>query len=451
MTAVWTVFFCALGAFAFSRLRFRGRRGGMLSLLLVQMFPNLLAVVALFLFMTRIKGLYPAIGLGSSWGLIFIYLGGALGVNTYLIKGFFDTIPQSLDEAAKIDGCTHAQTFFRIILPLAAPVLAVIGLLSFIATQAEFMIASVMLGQNEDSKTLAVGLSQYVLAGFDSRWGPFAAGCVDRRHPGRPAVPLPPAVHRVRAHVRRGQGVGGARRPPAPRRFPALHRTGAARRRRDRPALAAGTGARTEPTGSASGSVPDAEPMLTEARIDTERTTDDAVTWWVADLPLHNPVTELPVPARRRRARDTRGSTPRACTIGTSPTPTTSGSRPTIRRRAWLDGTVGYQIFLDRFAASGERARRARLGHPRHLGHAGRPRTPRSARSSSTAATSPGSSSTSTISNGWVSTSSTSRRSSRRSPRTATTQRRSTTSTRSSAATTRWRRWSSPPTNAASG
>jgi arabinogalactan oligomer/maltooligosaccharide transport system permease protein len=178
MTAVWTVFFCALGAFAFSRMRFKGRRGGMLALLLIQMFPNLLAVVALFLFMTRIKGLYPAIGLGTSWGLIFIYLGGALGVNTYLIKGFFDTIPSSLDEAAKIDGCTHAQVFFLIILPLARPVLAVIGLLSFIFTQAEYLIASVMLGQNENAKTLAVGLSQYVRAGFDNRWGPFAAGAL---------------------------------------------------------------------------------------------------------------------------------------------------------------------------------------------------------------------------------------------------------------------------------
>jgi arabinogalactan oligomer / maltooligosaccharide transport system permease protein len=176
MTAVWTVFFCALGAFAFSRMRFKGRRGGMLALLLIQMFPNLLAVVALFLFMTRIKGLYPAIGLGTSWGLIFIYLGGALGVNTYLIKGYFDTIPQTLDEAAKIDGCTHAQTFFLIVLPLARPVLAVIALLSFITTQAEYLVASVMLGQSESSKTLAVGLSQYVRAGFDNRWGPFAAG-----------------------------------------------------------------------------------------------------------------------------------------------------------------------------------------------------------------------------------------------------------------------------------
>lgn len=164
----------ALASYAFSRLRFRGRRVGLLSLLLIQMFPNLLAVVALFLFMTRIKGLFPAIGLGSSWGLIFIYLGGALGVNTYLIKGFFDTIPYTLDEAAKIDGCTHFQVFYKIILPLAAPVLAVIGLLSFITTQAEYLVASVILG--EDNKTLAVGLSGYVNTGFDNRWGPFAAG-----------------------------------------------------------------------------------------------------------------------------------------------------------------------------------------------------------------------------------------------------------------------------------
>ena len=173
-TSVLTVAMAALASFAFSRLRFKGRRPGLLSLLLIQMFPNLLAVVALFLFMTRIKGLFPAIGLGSSWGLIFIYLGGALGVNTYLIKGFFDTIPGTLDEAAKIDGCTHFQIFYKIILPLATPVLAVIGLLSFITTQAEFLVASVMLG--EDNKTLAVGLSGYVRAGFDNRWGPFAAG-----------------------------------------------------------------------------------------------------------------------------------------------------------------------------------------------------------------------------------------------------------------------------------
>jgi arabinogalactan oligomer/maltooligosaccharide transport system permease protein len=178
VTAVITVFLCACAAYAFSRLRFVGRRPGLLALLLIQMFPNLLAAVALFLFMTRIKGLYPAVGLGTIWGLIAIYLGGALGVNTWLMKGFFDTVPYDLDESAKVDGATHAQTYFRIILPLSAPVLAVIGLLSFVNSQAEFLLADVILGQNEQSRTLAVGLSRYILAGFDNRWGPFTAGAL---------------------------------------------------------------------------------------------------------------------------------------------------------------------------------------------------------------------------------------------------------------------------------
>ena len=175
-TAIATVFLCALAAYAFSRLRFKGRRPGMLFLLLVQMFPNLLAMVALFVFMTRVKGMFPSIGLGTVWGLIFIYLGGALCVNTWLMKGFFDTLPKELDESAKVDGATHAQIFFRIILPLAAPVLAVIGLLSFVTSQSEFVLADVIIGQNENSRTAAVGLSRYILAGFDNRWGPFAMG-----------------------------------------------------------------------------------------------------------------------------------------------------------------------------------------------------------------------------------------------------------------------------------
>ncbi len=178
VTAVATVFLCACAAYAFSRLRFKGRRPGLLALLLVQMFPNLLALVALFLFMTRVKSMFPAVGLGTTWGLILIYLGGALGVNTWLMKGFFDTLPSELDESAKVDGATHAQIFFKIILPLGTPVLAVIGLLSFLASQAEFLLADVILGLDNDQRTMAVGLSRYVLAGFDDKWGPFAAGAL---------------------------------------------------------------------------------------------------------------------------------------------------------------------------------------------------------------------------------------------------------------------------------
>ena len=86
-----------------------------------------------------------------------VYLGGALGVNTYLMYGFFNTIPASIDEAAKIDGASHAQIFFTIILRLVTPILAVVGLLSFIGMSGEFVIASVVL-TDPDSQTLAVGL-----------------------------------------------------------------------------------------------------------------------------------------------------------------------------------------------------------------------------------------------------------------------------------------------------
>jgi arabinogalactan oligomer / maltooligosaccharide transport system permease protein len=174
--AVLTVFLCALGAFAFSRLRWSGRRAGLLTLLLVQMFPQLLAVVALFLFANNIRELYPAIGLGTREGLIIIYLGGALGVNTWLMKGFFDTIPRELDESAKIDGATHAQLFFKVILPLVAPILAVVALISFVFSVNDFLIASVILSEN--NATLAVGLARFIGERFDARWGPFAAGAI---------------------------------------------------------------------------------------------------------------------------------------------------------------------------------------------------------------------------------------------------------------------------------
>jgi ABC-type glycerol-3-phosphate transport system permease component len=120
------------------------------------MFPQLLAVVAIFLLMSAIGDIFPALGLNSQIGLIMVYLGGALGVNTFLMYGFFNTVPASIDEAAKIDGAGHARIFFTIILRLVAPVLAVIGLLSFIGTMNDFLIASVVL-VDPDKQTLAVG------------------------------------------------------------------------------------------------------------------------------------------------------------------------------------------------------------------------------------------------------------------------------------------------------
>lgn len=177
VTAVCSVFLGALAAYSFSRMRFVGRRTGLLTIVLVQMFPQLLAVVAIFLVMSTIGDFFPAIGLNTHVGLIMVYLGGALGVNTYLMYGFFNTVPSSIDEAAKIDGASHARIFFTIILRLVAPILAVVALLSFIGTTNEFVVASVLLVDPE-KQTLAVGLYKLVSNPNYADWSAFSAGAV---------------------------------------------------------------------------------------------------------------------------------------------------------------------------------------------------------------------------------------------------------------------------------
>jgi arabinogalactan oligomer / maltooligosaccharide transport system permease protein len=182
IVAFGTVMLASAAAYAFSRLRFRGRRPGLLALLLIQMFPASLAFVAVLLMVDQLDETFPAIGAGSIIAIMLFYLGGALGANAWLIKGFFDTIPRDLDESAQIDGATHNQTYFKIILPLAAPVLAIIFLLSFLSSQAEFLIASViMFGRDTASPdlTVAVGLRGLLVGDrYDLNWGPFAVGAV---------------------------------------------------------------------------------------------------------------------------------------------------------------------------------------------------------------------------------------------------------------------------------
>jgi arabinogalactan oligomer / maltooligosaccharide transport system permease protein len=177
VVAVGTVLMCACAAYAFSRFRFKGRRGGLLSLILLQMFPQLLAYIAIFLLLAALQNVFPAIGLDTRLGLIMVYLGGALGVNTFLMYGFFNTVPRELDESAKIDGASHAQIFWGIIMRLVTPILVVIGLLSFIATLNEFLIASLILTDPE-KQTLSVGLYKFVSQKFSENWGVFSAGAI---------------------------------------------------------------------------------------------------------------------------------------------------------------------------------------------------------------------------------------------------------------------------------
>lgn len=177
VTAIGTVIMGAAAAYAFSRFRFKGRRGGLTALLIIQMFPQMLAFIAIFLLALTLGEIFPVLGIGSHLQLIAIYLGGALGANTFLMYGFFNTIPMDLDEAAKIDGASHAQIFWGMIMRLVTPILAVVGLLSFVGSYGEFILARIVLARPENY-TLAVGLYVWGSDERNAPWGLFAAGAV---------------------------------------------------------------------------------------------------------------------------------------------------------------------------------------------------------------------------------------------------------------------------------
>lgn len=163
-------------AYAFSRFRFRGRRGGLLTVLLIQMFPQFLSVVALYTMLASIGRSVSELGLDTIGGYILVTMGGALG-NVWLVKGFLDSVPREIDEAARIDGAGHFTIFWRLILPLVRPVLAITFLLSFVHMVGEYMMASVLL-TSDDSKTLAVGLYGVISNSQSNNLGVFAAGSV---------------------------------------------------------------------------------------------------------------------------------------------------------------------------------------------------------------------------------------------------------------------------------
>lgn len=146
-------------------------------ILLIQVFPGLLAMIAIFTLVTQFEAIVPAIGLNTHAGLILVYLGGAMGVNIWLMKGFFDTIPRAIDESAMVDGATHWQTFTLLLLPLMRPILVVIAILTFIGTYGDFILARILL-KSTDQYPLMVGLFIYTSGQFSQKWGPFAAGAL---------------------------------------------------------------------------------------------------------------------------------------------------------------------------------------------------------------------------------------------------------------------------------
>ena len=175
ITSVFSLTITTVAAYAFSRFRFRGRQTMLKGILLIQVFPALLALVATFLMISQIGDVISFIGLNTHASLILVYLGSAMGINIWLMKGFLDTIPRDIDESAMVEGATDWQIFTRLILPLLRPILIVIGIINYIGTYSEFVLARVLLKSSEQY-TLMVGLQVFAGAQINQRWGVFAAG-----------------------------------------------------------------------------------------------------------------------------------------------------------------------------------------------------------------------------------------------------------------------------------
>ena len=170
-TTVVGVFLASTAAYAFSRFRFPGLRAGMMSFLVSQMFPGTLMLIPLYIIVVQ------WLGLGSSKiGLVLVYSTTAIPFCVWMLKGYFDTIPKELEEAAVIEGAGPARVFWTVVVPLAKPALAVTALFSFMTAWNEFIVAATLMDK-ELQYTAPVGL-RFFVGGFSQSWGYFAAGSI---------------------------------------------------------------------------------------------------------------------------------------------------------------------------------------------------------------------------------------------------------------------------------
>ncbi len=166
-----------MAAYAFSRFRWAGRSQLLLVILLIQVFPAILAMVALFAILQQIGNYIPFLGLNTHGGLILIYMGGTLGVNVWLMKGFFDSIPRDIDESGKVDGASDWQIFWRLLFPLVRPIMVVSMILTFFGTYSDYLMPRIMI-TTASKFTLMLGLQTFIGSNYAQEWGAFAAGAV---------------------------------------------------------------------------------------------------------------------------------------------------------------------------------------------------------------------------------------------------------------------------------
>ena len=160
-----------LAGYAYSRYRFMGRKNSLMMFLIIQMVPTTAALTAFFVMAFLLDAI------NEFWFLSFLYIGGGIPMNTYLMKGYFDTVPYDLDESAKIDGAGHIRTFWEIVTPLVRPMIAVQALWAFMGPFGDFMLARFLL-RSQESYTVAVGLQTFINDTRNQRVALFAAGAI---------------------------------------------------------------------------------------------------------------------------------------------------------------------------------------------------------------------------------------------------------------------------------
>lgn len=170
IVCVVQMFMTATSAYAFSRMRFRGRKYGLMTLLIIQMFPMIMTVSAVYVMLIMIGGV------DKIW-VVALFIAGGSAFNIWLMKGFIDSLPRELDEAAMVDGATHWQIFTKIIMPLSKPMFAVILLFVFIGAYSEFVISSAGLSDSSNW-TVSIQLQHFIDNAFNKHWTQFAAAAV---------------------------------------------------------------------------------------------------------------------------------------------------------------------------------------------------------------------------------------------------------------------------------
>ncbi len=171
LNTLCTLAVCVTSGYVFSRFRFKARKPLMASMIVLQMFPSFIGMVATYVILWRINGL------NTHWGLILVYVTGGIPFNTWLMKGYFDTVSKNVEEAARVDGANHLVTFVQIIIPMVKPMIMFLALTSFTMPWMDFIFPRLIL-RSDNMKTLAVGLFELINTRANQNFTMFAAGAV---------------------------------------------------------------------------------------------------------------------------------------------------------------------------------------------------------------------------------------------------------------------------------